>query len=184
MAYEVLNPAFYQYKQPGTPWHPGAPGWSKAPVPGWGMNPNLIGTPRIAVNGLGLTEQGVKFVKVGILAAAVGGLAYLLLGTGQRFAPPRLRRNPRRRRRRHRRNRGLGCRGRGAYLLPKEGKYPAPTKECLKTALAYASWPNNISDAGRVVRAARRTEWAGDPAIKAQINRLASKYKRETGKAA
>jgi hypothetical protein len=53
MSYVAINPTFYQMLQPESPWHPGAPGWSTAPFPGWGENPALVGPSRLAVEGLG-----------------------------------------------------------------------------------------------------------------------------------
>ena len=53
MSYQTVTPEFYQMFTPGTPWHAGAEGWSVAPVPGWGDNPNLVGPPLLAVEGLG-----------------------------------------------------------------------------------------------------------------------------------
>lgn len=53
MSYVSTSPGYYQMLQPNSVWHPGGPGWSKAPVPGWGENPNLVGPPRLAVSGLG-----------------------------------------------------------------------------------------------------------------------------------
>lgn len=53
MSYDVVNPTYYQTFQPGTPFHPGAPGWTQAPFPTWGDNPNLSGRRRLATDGLG-----------------------------------------------------------------------------------------------------------------------------------
>lgn len=53
MSYVALNPSYYQMLQPESAWHAGAPGWSEAPYPGWGENPNLVGPRRLAVEGLG-----------------------------------------------------------------------------------------------------------------------------------
>ena len=53
MSYDVVNPTYYQTFQPGTPFHPGAPGWTQAPFPTWGDNPNLAGRRRLATDGLG-----------------------------------------------------------------------------------------------------------------------------------
>lgn len=53
MSYVALKPSYYQMLQPESPWHPGAPGWSTAPVPGWGQNPALVGPRRLGVEGLG-----------------------------------------------------------------------------------------------------------------------------------
>lgn len=53
MSYAAIEPGYYEMLQPDSPWHAGAEGWSSAPEPGWGENPNLVGPPRLAVNGLG-----------------------------------------------------------------------------------------------------------------------------------
>lgn len=53
MSYDVVNPTYYQTFQQGTPFHPGAPGWTEAPFPTWGENPNLAGRRRLATDGLG-----------------------------------------------------------------------------------------------------------------------------------
>ncbi len=53
MSYVNIEPGYYQMLQPDSVYHPGGPGWSTAPVPGWGENPNLVGPPLLAVNGLG-----------------------------------------------------------------------------------------------------------------------------------
>lgn len=53
MSYSEIKPEYYRMFQPDSPWHAGSSGWKDAPVPGWGRNPNLVGPPRLAVNGLG-----------------------------------------------------------------------------------------------------------------------------------
>lgn len=53
MSYDNVKPAFYEMFQPGMPWHAGSTGWTKAPYPGWGNNPNRVGPAYLAVNGLG-----------------------------------------------------------------------------------------------------------------------------------
>ena len=53
MSYAEIKPEYYRMFQPDSPWHAGAPGWKDAPWPGWGRNPNLVGPPRLAVEGLG-----------------------------------------------------------------------------------------------------------------------------------
>lgn len=53
MSYSEIKPEYYRMFQPDSPWHAGAPGWSTAPWPGWGRNPNLVGQPRVGVDGLG-----------------------------------------------------------------------------------------------------------------------------------
>ena len=53
MSYVNIEPGYYQMLQPSSVYHPGGSGWSTAPVPGWGENPNLVGPPRLAVGALG-----------------------------------------------------------------------------------------------------------------------------------
>lgn len=48
-SYQELTPDFYQTYQHENWQHPGSDGWSTAPVPGWGENPNLQMFSRIAV---------------------------------------------------------------------------------------------------------------------------------------
>ena len=60
--------------QPDTPWAPGAAGWSRAPVPMWGNNPNLRGPAMLATHGLG--QEPSTGAKAGI------GLVGLLLAAG------------------------------------------------------------------------------------------------------
>lgn len=43
--YEVTRERFYSVLQPDDPTHAGSPGWSQAPVPGWGVNPVRVGPP-------------------------------------------------------------------------------------------------------------------------------------------
>lgn len=53
MSYSDIKPEYYRMFQPDSPWHAGSEGWASAPWPGWGRNPNLVGQPRVAVDGLG-----------------------------------------------------------------------------------------------------------------------------------
>ena len=79
MSYVALNPSYYQMHQPESAWHAGAPGWSEAPYPGWGENPNLVGPRRLAVEGLGDTPAvAYAPLVVGglLLAAFVGAVIY------------------------------------------------------------------------------------------------------------
>ncbi len=57
MSYANIKPEYYRMFQPDSPWHAGAPGWKNAPWPGWGENPNLVGPPRLAVEGLGAATR-------------------------------------------------------------------------------------------------------------------------------
>lgn len=58
--------------QPEGAWHAGAPGWSVAPYPGWGENPNLVGPKRLGVEGLGALDDATT-MKLGMgLMAALG----------------------------------------------------------------------------------------------------------------
>lgn len=63
--------------QPESAWHAGAPGWSVAPYPGWGENPNLVGPARLAVEGLGELSGNQKLAIGGCWVAVLGVFAYL-----------------------------------------------------------------------------------------------------------
>lgn len=54
MSYAEIKPQYYQMHMPDSPWHAGSEGWKSAPWPSFGVNPNLVGPPRLAVEGLGL----------------------------------------------------------------------------------------------------------------------------------
>jgi len=58
MSFARIAPPVYETYQPETPWQPGSSGWSRPFVPGWGQNPNLVGPPRKAVQGLGCGSGG------------------------------------------------------------------------------------------------------------------------------
>ncbi len=85
MSYVALKPRYYQMLNPESPWHPGAPGWSTAPVPGWGENPALVGPPRLAVEGLGegaacdCADTQRSSTKGFLLGVFVGGAMVFLL---------------------------------------------------------------------------------------------------------
>jgi hypothetical protein len=180
MSYFGVKPAYYQEFQPGTPWQQGAPGWSVAPIPGWGQNPNLRGPERLAVSGCvacGQTETGSGLGSILLLAAGVSVFAYFILRTPKRKAEQyTMNRRP---------MRGNGCRGRGGpYLIPGEKKYPVPTKRCARTALTYAGWPNNLPDAPTVLRNLKKTKWYKDPDVRAQARQVARIYEEETGRRA
>lgn len=91
MSYVALNPSYYQMLQPDSAWHPGAPGWSVAPFPGWGENPALVGPKRLGVEGLGLSvavTDGADCsadrktgVLLGACLGAVGGGIFVFLLT-------------------------------------------------------------------------------------------------------
>lgn len=53
MSYAEIKPQYYRMHQPDSPWHAGSPGWSTAPWPSFMPNPNLVGPPRLGVEGLG-----------------------------------------------------------------------------------------------------------------------------------
>src|SRR5580692_11906599 len=53
MSYAEIKPEYYRMHQPDSPWHAGAPGWKSAPWPSFGVNPTLVGPPRLAVEGIG-----------------------------------------------------------------------------------------------------------------------------------
>ncbi len=74
MSYVAVNPSFYQMFQPEGAWHAGAPGWSEAPYPGWGENPNLVGPKRLAVEGLGMTDTATQNTVLAAMAAVSIGL--------------------------------------------------------------------------------------------------------------
>lgn len=96
-SYVGMNQAQYQTFQHESPFHPGAPGWTQAPVPGWGMNPNLALPVRKATEGIGAYYANHYTAPIGIgsgeetgggfwadkekaaLKLAVGALAVLLL---------------------------------------------------------------------------------------------------------
>jgi len=59
-SYERLAPEYYASDQPDGPFRTGATGWSRAPWPGWGQNPNQAGPRRIAVDGLGATPVATR----------------------------------------------------------------------------------------------------------------------------
>jgi len=179
MSYYGIPPAYYEEFQPGTPWHQGARGWSRAPVPGWGANPALVGPRRLAMHGCsacGQAGEGNTVVKALAIVAALGAGAWLLFR--DRSTSGGYKAN----RRRYRSNR---CRGRGGpYLIPSRKKYPVPSKRCARTALTYAGWPNNIDDAAEVLRNLKKTQWADDPDVRAQARQLARVYEEETGRTA
>lgn len=91
MSYEQVPPAYYQFRQPETPWHAGSKGWSEAPVPIWGTNPNLKSPARLAMHGaLGIEKQTLTYIG---WAAATGLVAFILWPRAKRaFAPNRRRR--------------------------------------------------------------------------------------------
>ena len=61
--------------QPEGAWHAGAEGWSVAPYPGWGENPNLVGPKRLAVEGLGvLSDDATMKLGMGLMAVLGIGL--------------------------------------------------------------------------------------------------------------
>jgi hypothetical protein len=74
VSYVAVNPSFYQMFQPEGAWHAGAPGWSEAPYPGWGENPNLVGPKRLGVEGLGMDDATTMKVGMGVIAALGLGL--------------------------------------------------------------------------------------------------------------
>jgi hypothetical protein len=177
MSYFGVKPATYAEFQPGTPWRQGAPGWSAAPVPGWGQNPNLRGPSQLATDGCAACGQteGSGVGSILLLAAGVSVFAWLVLRTPKRksenFIPNRMHSN--------------GCRGRGGpYLIPKEKKYPVPTKRCARTALTFAGWPNNLPDAPTVLRNLKKTKWYQDPDVRFQAREVARIYEEEFGKRA
>lgn len=93
MSYVALNPSFYQMLNPESAWHPGAEGWSVAPVPGWGENPALVGPARLAAEGLGLeisvsdrppaneADKRTALLIGGAFVLVLGGIALLYVKT-------------------------------------------------------------------------------------------------------
>lgn len=86
VSYVALNPSYYQMLNPEGPWHAGAPGWSTAPVPGWGQNPALVGPKRLGVEGLGaeaimdcVRDRQVAGGAGLVIGGVVGALATYLL---------------------------------------------------------------------------------------------------------
>jgi hypothetical protein len=89
MSYALIKPEYYRMFQPDSPWHAGAPGWKSAPWPGWGRNPNLVGPPRLGVEGLGSAckcggpsvgdDAVINTKPTATQVALVGGAAALLI---------------------------------------------------------------------------------------------------------
>ena len=78
MSYVKTPPLYYQQFQIDTPLEEGAMGWTRAPWPGWGQNPNLTGPKRIAIgaspDGLGAYYRNVANQAIGADDAATSGL--------------------------------------------------------------------------------------------------------------
>lgn len=92
MSYSELKPEYYRMFQPDSPWHAGAPGWKSAPWPGWGRNPNLVGPPRLAVNGLGAYfapkyETAISGLGRGLGSSGCGCKGASGMGDGAALAP-------------------------------------------------------------------------------------------------
>ena len=83
MSYVNVPQPMYQSGQPGTPWHQGDQGWTAAPIPSWGTNPNLVGPRQIATGSTSALLAGVG--GLGLLVGAVG-LAGLVLWWGHQQA--------------------------------------------------------------------------------------------------
>lgn len=92
MSYVEVGRDFYSMLQPDTAWAPGAPGWSRAPVPMWGNNPNLRGPSMLATHGVG---QETSKAGAGIAVLAFGALALVTLvwAAGKIGQQPRYARN-------------------------------------------------------------------------------------------
>lgn len=94
MSYLPITPTFYEMRQPNTPFHAGAPGWSQAPWPSWGNNPVLRGPARLAAfsgcSACGQTETGMgtkralELVSGALSIAAVLGGIYVIATQGIR----------------------------------------------------------------------------------------------------
>jgi hypothetical protein len=77
MSYIQVRPGFYGMLQADSPWAPGAPGWSSAPVPMWGNNPNLRGPAMLATHGFGQESVSTPvkaFTMLAFGAVALGAL--------------------------------------------------------------------------------------------------------------
>lgn len=93
--------------------------------------------------------------------------------------------NPKRRPRRNTADAGCHKRAkRDDYLFPDEGRYPVPTRDCAHKALTYASWPNNLYDAPRVVQRmfSKHPEYRFDHALVDQAQRLIQQYEKAAGR--
>jgi hypothetical protein len=87
MSYVSVGPEFYQIMQPGTPWTQEAEGWQDAPVPGWGVNPALVGPAQQAVGEVA-TSDVLPVLVCGALVVGVLAVASL---SGIGFTPNRRR---------------------------------------------------------------------------------------------
>lgn len=115
MSYNDIQPEYYEMFRPGMPWHAGGTGWTRAPFPGWGQNPNLVGPARLAVNGLGAYYQeranlaisplGQAQTSVRGVVTAMLAISALTVAGAMLFAPKKRYVSNRRRRRNYRRNR-------------------------------------------------------------------------------
>lgn len=78
------GPGYYRQLQPTSAYHPGAPGWSTAPVPGWAQNPALVGPSR---QGVGAPPSfGFEFgsgpdvaIRTTVALGVIGLMAYLTI---------------------------------------------------------------------------------------------------------
>jgi hypothetical protein len=178
MSYENVSPAMYRVGQPENATHQGDRGWTAAPIPSWGTNPNLVGPRQIAMGAWADMNPVVKVAVVGVALLGAATVASLLFATPQMMSANH-------RKKMFRTNGACATLGKdGPFLFPKDRKYPVPTVGCAATALAYAAWPNNIESAPAVIRAMKRTKWAKDSNIRAQMKRLAKRYSEHTHKKA
>jgi hypothetical protein len=70
-SYYNVTPAMYRPPPPGTP------GWQRAPVPGWGVNPWRAGPPRVGVGEISSMWCTTKIVLWSIPIFLVGGFSFL-----------------------------------------------------------------------------------------------------------
>jgi hypothetical protein len=80
--YEVIPPATYRALQPDDLTHAGSEGWTHAPVPGWGINPDRVG-PRM----LGAFEEVPPSRLDEALARAAKGLVFTTSPPPPPFVP-------------------------------------------------------------------------------------------------
>lgn len=83
MSYTQPRAGYYEMFQPDSPWAPGAPGWSKAPVPMWGNNPNLRGPRMLATHGFGEDSASKPATAVAALLFAAVAVGVVIWGASK-----------------------------------------------------------------------------------------------------
>jgi hypothetical protein len=81
--YEVTRDRFYRVFQPDDPTHAGSPGWSQAPVPGWGVNPVRVGPPAF-----GAVAAAVESPLVAAIQQAAKSTVFLTRESPAAYVPP------------------------------------------------------------------------------------------------